>query len=196
MQTFGLRRTGWWVTRAFGGNPLLRKTDRIEALVIVTALIVALAVLPIAGAVGTAVYGSRVQLYAEQAQTRHRLAATVIEAAPGKGAPHATASAARVAWMIGGRVRTDWLSTDHPAKPGDRLDVWVTDSGDEAAPPTPTSKAVIDAVGVSTGIWLVVVLVLRLLVALGRSPLNRIRQAQWEREITRLNGGGRTNRPQ
>jgi hypothetical protein len=195
MHPIGLRRRSWWVARAFGGNPLLRRTDRIEATVVVIAIIVALAVVPIAAAVGAAVYGSHVQLYAEQAATRHRIAATVIEASAGKKPPHTT-NAVRAAWVFGGAVRTDWLMTDHPAKAGDHLDVWVNDGGGEAARPTPMSQAAIDAVSVGAGVWFVVVLLLRVLVALGRSPLNRIRQAQWEREITSLTGGGRTNRPQ
>jgi len=77
MRTVGLHRTSWWVVRAFGRNPLLRRTDRIEAIVTVVAIIVAVAVIPIAAAVGAAAYGSHSRLYAHEAQTRHTVAATV-----------------------------------------------------------------------------------------------------------------------
>jgi hypothetical protein len=196
MPTFGLRLTGRWAARAIGDNPLLRRTDRIEALVVLAAIAVALAVVPVAGAVGAAVYGSRLQLYSEQAHTRHRVAATVIETAQGKSVPHSTSNPVRAVWVFGNGSHADWLTTDQPAKAGDRLDLWVNDGGGHVAPPTPASQAAVDAVGVGAGIWLVVVCALRALVALGCSPLNRIREAQWEREITSLAGGGRTNQSQ
>ena len=41
------------------------------------AIIVSLVATPVAGAVGTAVYGARLQLYAEEAQTRHPGAAVL-----------------------------------------------------------------------------------------------------------------------
>lgn len=79
MHTFALRRRSWWVARAFGRNRLLRRTDRIEACVIVSAMLLALAATPVCAAAGVAVYGSHARLYAEQAQARHTVAATVIE---------------------------------------------------------------------------------------------------------------------
>jgi hypothetical protein len=195
MHTFSLRRRGWWVARAFTGNPLLRRTDRIEAVMVVVAIVVALAVIPVAAALGAAVYGSHVVMYAEQARTHHRVVATVIEASPGTNAPHITTSEARVMWMFGPALHTGWFKTDHTVKTGERVDLWVNDVGDEAAPPTPASHAVIDAIAAGAGIWAALALVLRVLVAMGRLPLNRIRQAQWEREIKSLADGGRTNRP-
>ena len=59
METFTLAPVGGWIVRAFGRNPLVRTSDRIEALLLILAVAVALAAAPIAGAIGTAVYEAR-----------------------------------------------------------------------------------------------------------------------------------------
>ena len=79
MDTFTVRSPRWLVVRLFGRNPLIRISDRVEALVLVLTVVVSLLAAPIAAAVGTAVYDSRSRLYAEQAQTRRTVTATVID---------------------------------------------------------------------------------------------------------------------
>ena len=80
MDTFTVRLPRWPILlRLLGRDPLVRTTDRIEALVLVLAVVVSLLAIPIAAAVGTAVYDSRRQAYAEQAHTRHTVAATVTD---------------------------------------------------------------------------------------------------------------------
>ena len=80
MDTFTVRLPRWPVLlRLLGRDPLVRTIDRIEALVLVLAVVVSLLAAPISAAVGTAVYDSRRQLYAEQAETRHTVVATVTD---------------------------------------------------------------------------------------------------------------------
>ena len=56
--TFTLDPRCWWIVRSFGRNSLIRVTDRVESLVVMFAVIVALVAAPVAGAVGTGVYGA------------------------------------------------------------------------------------------------------------------------------------------
>jgi hypothetical protein len=195
MHTFGLHRRSWWVVRAFGSNRLLRRTDRIEAILTVIAIVAAVAVIPVAAAVGAAVYGSHAKLYADEAQTRHSVAATVIELDVGTSQPHITARAVRARWQAGGEEHTGWFRTGSTANVGDQLQIWVNNDGEKSARPMPTSQAWIDAVAAGAGIWFAAALALAALAAMTRSPLNRIRSAQWEREIKSLADGGRANRP-
>ena len=68
MDTFTVRLPRWPILlRLLGRDPLVRTTDRIEALVLVLAVVVSLLAAPIAAAVGTAVYDSSRHVYAEQA---------------------------------------------------------------------------------------------------------------------------------
>jgi hypothetical protein len=195
MHTVGLHRRRWWVVRAFAPNPLLRLTDRIEAIVTVMAIVAAVAVIPIAAAVGATVYGSRAQLYADEAQARHSVAATVIELDVGTSRPHITTRVVRAKWRAGGTEHTGWFMTDREAKVGDQRQIWVNNDGERTPPPTPTSQACTDAFAVGAGIWFAAAIALAALAAMTRSPLNRIRYAQWEREIKSLADGGRADRP-
>jgi hypothetical protein len=86
------------------------------------------------------------------------------------------------------------MSRDRAVNAGDHIDIWVDDAGKPAAPPTPPPQAGLDAVGFGAGIWLVAMLALMAAVGMVRSPLNRIRHVQWERDTKRFADGGRSNR--
>jgi len=142
--------------RAFGRNPLLRWTDRLEACVIVFAIVAVLAATPVCAVAGAGVYRSHRALYAAQSRARHTVTATVVEPGPPLHTPHATSGAVLVMWLDtadgarGGEVQvahTGWMSRDRAVKPGDHIDIWVDDAGTPAAPPTPPSQAGFDAVG-------------------------------------------------
>jgi hypothetical protein len=79
METFTICLGRCWIFRAFGRNPLVRMSDRAEALVLVFVLAAALVIAPVAGVMGTAVHDARAQLYAEESQSRHPFTAAVIE---------------------------------------------------------------------------------------------------------------------
>jgi putative copper export protein len=75
MQTLTFDPHRWWMARVVSRNPLIRRTDRLEVVAIVVAIILSVAAIPIAAAVGTTVSESQHRLYVQQAQTRHRVAA-------------------------------------------------------------------------------------------------------------------------
>ena len=75
----------------FWPQSLAPRSDRIEACVIVLAILPAISATGVCAAAGVAVYGSHVRLYAEQAHARHTVAATVIDASDQTHAPHTTA---------------------------------------------------------------------------------------------------------
>jgi hypothetical protein len=68
----------WWV-QAFGRSPLVRRSDRIEAIVLVLAVILIVVAIPIAGAIGTFVLDERTRAYAEEAHSRHQVLATATD---------------------------------------------------------------------------------------------------------------------
>jgi hypothetical protein len=204
MHAFSLRYRRRWITRALGRNPLLRWTDRTEACLIVIAILVALAATPVCAAAGLGVYRSHARLYAEQSLARHSVTATVVETGARPHQPHSTSVTVLALWLVaadgarGGEVQvahTGWMSTHRALNAGDHINVWVDDAGAPVAPPTPPSQAGLDAVGVGAGIWLVASLGLTAAVGMVRSPLNRIRRVQWERDIKGFTDGERSNRP-
>ena len=195
MGTFELRRGRRWLARAVGRNPLLRRSDRIEAWVLLVGIIIALAGAPAAAWAGTAVHTARDRLYAEQAQGRQTVAATVVESDAKTREPHVFTGAVRASWRHAGHDRTGWVLTRPTVKVGDTIAIWVDDGDNPVMSPTPRSQAIVDAVGAGVGLWLSVAVGAGALVAITRSRLNHVRLARWGRELETLTGGGRSNLP-
>jgi hypothetical protein len=195
METFTLA-LGGWIGRAFGRNPLVRTGDRIEAMLLMLAVTAALIAAPIAGAIGTAVYDTRSHEYAEQAMSRHTVAAKAIEDSTTSVRPNSDTITVAIRWRIDGIEHTGSVALDQTVQAGDSLTIWVDRDGNYVAPPTPASQAGSYAVGIGVLTWLGAVVATVTFTALLRSRLNRLRSAKWDREFKTLadDDGGRTNK--
>lgn len=190
MQTFTLLPQRWWVVRIFGRSPLVRRSDRVGVLLVLLAVVVSTIAVPVAGAVGTAVYEAHSRTYAEQTQTRHPVTATVLE--------DRTVNLDNVTYTVSARWRVD--ATEHTGsfswsqfvKAGDLIDIWVDTDGTPVSAPTSTSQAGVDAVMAGITIWLSVVAASAALIVLVRWQLNRIHSADWDRELWCLEEGRST----
>ena len=195
MRAFTVNPRGWWLSRLVGRNPLLRRIDRIEALVAMVAVIISLAAVPVAAIVGVAVHAARDSVYAEQARSRHTVAATVLDSwTPAR--PFHTGGSVRAGWNVAGADIVDTFAWDRAAKAGDRIDIWVDSAGRRVDAPPPGWRASLDGAGAGAAVWFGVLAVTTAVVAAVHARLDRVREAQWEREIRHLadDGGGRTNR--
>jgi hypothetical protein len=190
METFTLDPRCWRISRIFGRNPLLRRTDRIEALVMLAALVVSLIVIPVTGVAGAVVYDARHSRYAQEARERHAVMATVTDArVDGSGT-----TVVQATWPVAAGERTGSLELTTAAKVGDRTEIWVDKAGNSVARPTPPWQAVGDALATAMATFLLVGGGMTSLAVGVRSRLDRARDAQWERELRCLQeDGGRTN---
>lgn len=204
MRNAVLVRRRRWIARAFGRNPLLRWTDRVEACVVLAAIALALAVCPVCVGVGVEVYRSHAQHYAQEFRTRHIVTASVAAKGKSPPQPHTTSSDVLAVWSElahgarGGELRVghaEWVTVDHAIGAGDQIHLWVDDAGTQVDPPTPPTQAGFDAIAVVGGIWGATILGLMAAVGMLRSSLNRIRQVRLDREIERFASGGTTKRP-
>jgi hypothetical protein len=181
MQWFTVAWWRWRLAQARGRNPLVRTSDRIEVAIIALAVVVSLAVMPFAGAIGTAVHDEHAQTYAAQQHDRHRVAAPATEKTENQ---------------------THWPISDvenagiYPVKDTASSSIWVDGQGKRVGPPAPSWQAGADAVAAAAGFWLAVTAAAALLVAAVRRWLRRTRNAEWNRDIASLvhDDGGRTNR--
>jgi hypothetical protein len=188
---------GWWVLRACGRNPLVRRIDRLELLIVALGILVVVVAAACAGALGTAVHDARSRVYIAQAQTRHAVTAEAIDdSTVVLGADDNMATRVDARWQVDGSEHTGSLDWDHAVKTGDPLTIWVDRYGDRVDAPTPISQAGVDAVGVAYVAWQLVALAAAGLICWGRSRLDRRRDSAWERDIRCLidDDGGRTNR--
>jgi hypothetical protein len=194
MDTFTLSLGRCWIIRALGRNPLVRLSDRVEAAVVVLVVASALVVVPVAGAIGTGVYEVRAWLYAEEAQTRHTVAATAIEDSTVIIEQDAEMFRAQSRWHVNGVEHLGPVDSAHEAKVGDQLDIWVDGSGNLVAAPTPTWHASVTAMFAGAGAWLIAMTGVAGLLLFVRSRLTHRRYRGWEREWQALvsDDGGRT----
>lgn len=196
MEGFVLRPMAWLGFRALSRNPLVRTGDRIESVVVVLAAVVVLVAGACAGALGTMVYSARAQTYAEQAQTRHAVVATAVDDAITVTTPQTVITTVYARWRVNGVDHTADLGCDKPVKAGALLQIWIDEQGNRVAAPPPSSRAAMDAATLAVVGWLSVVLVTAGAVSAVRARTRRVRDAQWDREISCLvdDDGGYTNR--
>lgn len=179
METFTLDPRCWHIARIFGRNPLLRRADRIEALVMLVALIASLVAIPVAGVVGGVTYGARDRLYTQEAHERHTVMATVTDAR----VEDMGITVVQAKWPVAAGQRTGALQLSDQVKAGESVEIWVDKDGNPVVPPTPAWLAVGEALGMAAVTLLAVGVGMAALVAAVRSRLDRARDAAWEREI-------------
>lgn len=191
METFTLDPRSWWFSVIFRRNPLIRSSDRIEAGVMIIALVVSLVAIPVAAIVGAMTYAARDHIYAQEVRERHAVIATVTDV----GADDWGITPVHAKWSVATGECSGPLELTVAAKVGDRTTIWLDKDGNPVGAPTPTWQAVVDALAAVVLILLFVGGGLTLLVVGACWRLNRARDAQWERGITSFEeDGGRTNR--
>ena len=193
--TFTVRLPRWRFARLFGFNPLVRISDRVEAFVVVLAVVVMLLAVPIAAAVGTAVYDSRSRQYTEQAQTSQVVTGTVTGHKVAYHESLGPTITVLARWFAAGTEHTGPVSTPPGVKTGDSIDIWVGEDGSHVGPPPKTAYD--EAVAVASAIWFSVAIVAGVLVAGTRAALNRAHHAQWQDDFDNLvgDGDGHTSEP-
>lgn len=190
-----------WHVQALGFNPLIRTTDRLEALAVLAALLIALIAIPAAAQAGDLVYASSAHTADLQARDRHPVQAQVVdggghmpsdvESSASGGSTSVTAQ-----WHEGTRVRTEQITSTSTAKAGESLTVWLDDTGKVVAAPMTADDAELSAAVATGTVWIAIVACGALAVFLIRRGLDRIRARAWDSALHLLahNDDGWANR--
>ncbi|WP_423797523.1 Rv1733c family protein [Mycolicibacterium mageritense] len=194
METFTLSFRWGLLIRMLGRNPLVRVSDRIEALLLALVFVTALLAVPVAGAIVTAVHDSRAQTLVEQARNRHLVAATAIEdAIQAPDAARGVNAAVQARWRVGAVDHTELVTARADVKAGDPVDIWVNAAGNRVAAPAPAWQAGTAALLTAAAYWLVMVGAAFLLWAGVHLVVVRSRTTGWDRALELLaDGSGRT----
>ena len=199
MDTFTVRLPRWPILlQLVGRDPLVRTTDRIEALVLVLAVVVSLLAAPMAAAVGTEVHDSRRRIYAEQAHTRHSVAATVTEVPASQPVLRTSTITVQARWSAAGAEHTGAVEAQSTTTAGDPIEIWVDNNGAQVPAPTPTTRAGVEAVTGALVIWVSVAAAAATLFTVTRAVCHRIRFTAWQHDLDSLVGRGdghTTNQP-
>ncbi len=191
MDTFTVRLPRWPILlRLLGRDPLVRTIDRIEAVVMVLALAVSLLAIPIAAAVGTAVYDSRRQAYTEQSHTSHTAAATVTDVPASQQLLRTGTITVPARWTAAGAEHTGKVKAPSTVETGDTIEIWVDPNGTQVPAPTSTTRAAAEAAMGALVLWIFVTAIAATLFTVTRAACDRIRFARWQHDLDNLVGNG------
>ena len=188
LETFTVRLPRWPIFGLFRRNPLLRASDRIEALAVAVAVMVLLLAIPVAAAVGTAVHDSRRDIYAQQHHTRHLVTATITDETAAQNISQTNTATMAARWTAAGAEHTGAVTAQSAAPPGDHVAIWVDHNGALTDEPTPTTRAGVDAVTAALFMWAGVTAAAVILLAGTRAVCARIRAIRWQHAIDTLVG--------
>lgn len=184
-----------WYRRALGFSPLVRVSDRLEALAVLGIIFSALVAFPFAMSAATLVYDSGARIAAEQSHSRHSATALVVE---GTGLPtdFDTPAYVHAQFRDGTQLRTELIVSPATIRAGDQMTIWLDDSGKVVAAPLTTSDAKVNAVVAAVTIWLTIVACSAVIAFFARRALHRFRGRAWDRELHLLvhNDDGWANR--
>jgi|tagenome__1003787_1003787.scaffolds.fasta_scaffold20988351_4 hypothetical protein len=172
----------------FRRNPLLRASDRVEALVVALAVMVSLLAVPVAAAVGTAVHDSRRDVYAAQHHTRHLVTATITDDTAAHNISRTNTATMAARWSAAGAEHTGAITAQSATKPGDHVAIWVDNNGAATDESTPTTRAGVDAVTAALFTLAGVIVGAAILLAATQAVCDRIRAIRWQHAIDTLIG--------
>lgn len=189
-------RRRWWVLRALGKNPLVRRTDRIEALAVVLTIVVSVLVIPYVISFGDEVHADQLREATVQAQTRHQVDATVVNDSQ-SNVEGANVRIVGIKWTVNGEEHTGALRPTGKVQPGDKVQIWVDAKGQRVPPPISPTTARAYATGSAVALWAAITVLCGLLAALTRKVLDHQRAHAWSDELHLLldHGDGRTKWP-
>ncbi|WP_410645049.1 hypothetical protein [Amycolatopsis sp. lyj-346] len=177
-----------WRTVLPRRGSVARGSDRFQAGLLVFAVLLALAALPVAASIGSETYARQQGESAQQLSERTQVTATLLADGPditvnsragvvGNGRP------TDATWLLpDGTRRVGQVVADQGKLKGETLTVWVDRAGSPVDPPLSSAGVVIDAVVLGLGLWLGALALLALGYRLAVFSLDRFRFAQWQQE--------------
>jgi hypothetical protein len=185
-----------WVLRALGRNPLVRASDRLEALAVLGVLVLALLAAPFAAHVGDLTFDASMRTVNEQSRDRHAVQAVVVRGSTGMPADFESSAMVSAQWREGSRLRTEEVISPASVEAGAPLTIWLDDEGKVVAAPLTAFDAKVNSVGLAWTVWVTAVASGTLGAFLLRRILDRSRARAWEQELQLMahNDDGWANR--
>jgi hypothetical protein len=181
---------------ALGFNPLIRASDRLEALAVLAVLFTALTAVPVAAQAGTQIYDAGARTASEQARSRHSVGAVAVEDGSSPPADFDSPAYVRAQWREGTQLRTERVIAPATVQAGEPLTIWLDDTGKVVVAPLTTNDVKLGAVVAAGTVWVAIVVCSALVAFVIRRGLDQSRDRAWERELQMLahNDDGWANR--
>ncbi|HEY3506405.1 MAG TPA: hypothetical protein VGN37_26895 [Actinocatenispora sp.] len=166
-----------------GRNPLRRRSDRVEGLVLVAAILMCLAAVPAGVAVGVGATGDGYRTASRLATAGHPAAAVLLAdvPTPPDGAL-ATDQPVPARWRTAGQNRSGTITAPPGLRRGGTVTIRLDAAGRPVPAPEPRHRIVVDGVGAGLAVLFGSTAVALLLTVTTRWLLNRRRLAAWAAE--------------
>jgi hypothetical protein len=167
-------------------NPLVRASDRIEAAALLVVHIAVIFAIPVACAVGTSVYDSRIHTFAAERITIQQIETTATRESSVTRLPYDSSNLTPLRWVFAGTPHTAVVDTPAYMKVGDRTTIWVNEAGERPHQPLTDNDAAFAAVTAAASLWIAMAAAGAAAWALLRLRLNHARYAAWDRALDDL----------
>ncbi|MBT0771883.1 hypothetical protein KIH74_23275 [Kineosporia sp. J2-2] len=132
-------------------NPLRRRSDRAQAMSALAAVLLLVAVVPVAVALSVGTWRHYSAVSENEQATRHLVSATVTTSDP--ETKLARSHLATLSWSYPDQVRhTGQIAVTQTTETGDLVPIWVTDSGQMVSAPMTTLNVWLDTLGLGLGL--------------------------------------------
>lgn len=183
----------WWRLRPWARNHLMRRSDRIEAAIVLLTAVLVLLLIPVAAAFGTATH-TRLEQQAQALRAAvHQVPAVLLEdtyLAPDTPEysirPASAQNTARARWTTPHGERTAAVPTPAPAKAGQTITISVDADGNLTGPIPDTRENTVLAATAASGVWALTAGTLLLSTALAHRLFHRNRLRRWAQEWTQF----------
>ncbi|WP_199432271.1 Rv1733c family protein [Qaidamihabitans albus] len=178
----------WWRLLRPGRNPLARPSDRFEARLLVVLVLLALLAIPVAAAIGSETYTSRLDAARAESASREQVTAELLaDALMSMGAPAARPPHVPARWTLpDGTEHTGQVPAYSGATEGTEVTVWVDRSGAVTGAPTTTAGAAFEGVGAGLTIWLGFTVLCGVVFGVARLLVTRSHAQRWAQEWARV----------
>ncbi|WP_286142423.1 hypothetical protein [Mycobacterium sp. D16Q16] len=174
------------LTRLFRRHPLVRGCDRVAAVVQLVGLLLALVMLSVAGAVGTALYDAGRRTSSEQLHTRHQVQAVATGDSHAVAPRYSAVVLVPAQWSVGGVQYHETVRYGADLNTGDSFLMWVDLTGRSVSAPTSRGDAAADAIAAAVLLWTATTSLIVGTVGLVLRRIHRLRYARWESDFNAL----------
>lgn len=180
----------WPIFRLVSRNPLVRSSDRAEALAHWVAVIFAVIAIPLAVTVGGNIHNSLLDTVARQSAAAHSVQATAVEKSQSLLTPNGGDAMVEARWSYNSVGHIESVHVDSALDAGEQFPLYVNDEGKPATEPMTSADATANTVLVVTTFYFAVLTGCLLFLMAVRALLERSRRRAWDVELAQLSDSG------
>ncbi|RZL83282.1 MAG: hypothetical protein EOP32_08155 [Rhodococcus sp. (in: high G+C Gram-positive bacteria)] len=179
-----------WRLGPWSGSRLMRGSYRLESSIVLVVVALVLILVPFAAAFGTATHTRLDDRSRADRETRHQIAALLLEDASVNLADTTPATGATgqapARWAVDGSTHTGMVQTAPEAKAGQTISIWIDPAGKIVDAPKTGTENAFEAVGAALALWTMGATICLTMLIGTRWAGTRYRMSQWDREWRNL----------